>query len=602
MSKIQAEVQDLYRKLEKLTRDNTNSIYVLLHENLLARRDDAFIRCLIDEECRRFRHGYTASDKLWPEGPTDDDKFKLSRTVAYFLLSTTNSLPPTVTQDGHQDLVASFLDQCPPDIFNHELLENEHDMGQFYSVVSLVFEQVSDNLERDYSFAYQIIKEPEQLYRRYLSPSAPQCVVEFWINQAFRLLRRGATIDYGYLIGTPIFCQFARFGNTFLPILLKHFTTPNRVGKLDVAPLHSMVLHAIDVTIIKDVIMLGADIEAKCFTGIWSGIKRTALELAVHKRHSSAVECLLEHMANPNNYSDRVYDTSDIIPEQVYTPYQAAVSAKRPETLQHFFAHRDRTGVRLSTAVQKDSTPRIMQRGEATLDITSAAVQIQTRDNLLQKVQQKTGLSAFAEDSATRLALEPALLWLFSDAKKSAAASIWLPIIAAFESEIAANNEFKITALSRSESAACACYNDDTQSDIYVTPNRTATNYRHFLVHEIAHYYSLKYRQSSLEFLQDFRKAMEADGLLDRVSPQYATLPHQLKDLLDDMYDLYNESKYNRELFPRVCVEFPVIYALTHPDVTENDLLELMNTTLPNTFKLYQEMVMNVGFVPHKTI
>lgn len=592
--KLNNSCEALYHCVERDSQDETR-VFAILQDKLLDNPSYEFISGLVWEELRRFNQGYdhTEGEELHSRQEKKDIyKLRCSYTVTHFLLNHSVGdhtvggswgSEPIISTENYKKIVSIVLDNLPIFVLNRELLEPERYSLKYdsYSPVSLVFQRVLKEMANTRSF--------------------------FWQEQAMGLLERGASIDYGYIGGKPIFVACACEKDsvaayTFSHSLMKYLKEPNRVGVCGVAPIHAVISNKLPIDMLEYLLVRGADKEARCTNGIFSVTERTALEIATKLNHIEAVEILLKHNANPNSYSFRPINSPGFSEEErILTPYQTAVLNGNSEMISLFFSHRDRTGVPLCVVLHpreqaryKDFQFHMMNQGGATLAERAQAMQIQIEVNKLNHVFELTGLKAYAAGERTRNALNKALLWIFNNAQHSAAAPMWIPILNAFKNEILINKNFKLTAFYGQNGG---CYNNDTQSDIYVHPDYEIGDYQHILSHEIAHLYSFKYQASSspIAFLSNFRKAMEGDGLLDNASEKYRSLPSELRDLLVGMRNSYPDSQYDHELFPRVCVQFPIMYALLNPGCRESDLLKLMNDIMPQTFSLYRALVMENG-------
>lgn len=617
ISYTDSEVQNLYG-LYNRKKEDPEKIFTILQEKFILNPANEFIRCLFKEELRRFTEGYQQTEEK-PElsNQSENDKLASSHTISYFLLTyEVNSAdrvaydphtykeisrkPPIINLESYNKLVTMFLELLPKEVFDHELLSptpvRKYD---YYSVVSLVFTRAIKSLKRkNLELIIKLRDDSDLLNQIYETPDNYKESIPFWLYRAIRLLKRGVSIDHGYVEGiNPIFVECTRvdFMSYLCPSLLKHLKTPNRAGICGQTPLHAVIIKKLPVSILKQLLAMGADKEARMTESVFNSTKRTALEIATAIGNADAVKVLLEHYADPNSYSERNNDLLIFSSEPILTPFQVAVLHPDQNILGLYFSYRDTTGVKLCADLdpreQKERSnklSRMMLPGEATLDCTAAAVQIQVEDNLVWQIER---LFAYAEDESTRHNLRQALKWMFDAAKDCAAGSIWRPVLSTFIKEIKTNRKFTITAMAHKEVGAC--YNQDTKSDIYVYPGQTFMTYQHIIPHEVGHLYSMKYQASPRTFLKDFREAMERDGLLDSQSEGYRRLPWELQELLDDMHLQYKKAQYDSELFPRVCVQFPILYSLTHRNCKEEDLFRLMERIMPETFKLYRNLVMN---------
>lgn len=606
---INTEVQNLYT-FDRWKKKDQEALFSTLEERFIIHPSEEFISSLFAEESRRFHAGYdrTEGEKLWLSNSANREKRAYSHTVSHFLLTykVTRSFgePSIIDSKRYLKLVAAFLEKAPNNLFDCEILNpNPFSLKyDYYSIVSLVFTRALSSIEYHFELINKLLIDTEFLDLVYKNPDSTEAAIPFWLCQGIKLLKRGASIDYGYIEGgSPLFVAFAKntYGSFFCPLLIKHLKVPNRTGVGNVAPIHAVVSNRLSVSVLEHLLLLGADKEARCTDGLFSGTERTVLEIASTIGHHEAVKVLLNHKANPNSYSLQNENLSCFDEERILTPFQAAVLKNDAPTLAEFFSYKANTGGVLlpnldprEQEIRSNRHNRFMPRGEATLEMRAAAIQIHTPDNRLDHVYNKLGLLAFAEDRSTRDDLGQALLWLFEEAKYCPAGPIWLPIIHVFEKEISTNRTFTITA--QTHKAVGGCYNDDTQSDIYVYPNQSSSTYMHILAHEIAHMYCMKHQRSPLAFLEKFKQAMERDELLDFHSTEYNKLPQVLKDLLNNMRHEYDEAQYAAELFPRVCVQFPILYVILNPFCRQEDLFELMQNIMPKTFKLYREIVMGI--------
>jgi hypothetical protein len=610
MNKVQEDVASLYSSLEKARYDNSakQAFFAILQENIINHPSAEFIEALVAEECRRFKEGYDPIEglKLWPNNSCDPKKKECSYTVSYILLTYSRSGgfdAPVIERGQYECLVTHFLNLLPLEALNYEILSSNPFTLKYdyYTPVSLVFDKLASSLQYNFELREKLKDNPALVQEMYQDPETKKIECPFWLKMALKLLKRGGSIDRGYIWGgRPVFVEYAKnwYTSYLCPLLLDHLKEPNRSGPGDVTAIHMATVMGESKHVLEGLLQRGANIEGKCSDGIFSATKRTPLELAATVNNVEATETLLKHKANPNNFSARDTNASCFSHEPILTPYQAAVSQGNPEILTLFFNHRDQHNVALNPtldpreqALRDNKLNQIRERGEATLSSCAAAIQVQTKDNVLKEVAVKTGLFAYAEDEETRYELSKALLWLFNDAKNSAATKIWMPILNAFQQEIQLNKSFKVTAMSHRNKGAC--YNNDTQSDIYVYPNLTEFLYAHAFSHEVAHFYSFKVRKKPDQFLEHLMKAMERDGLLDPSTQTYQALPGSLRELLAEMRACYKREDYSAELFPRVCVQFPILHVLNNPECSEDELMHIMRDAMPETFKLYCELVID---------
>lgn len=613
LASMQKEVQSLYAHVKNGDED---AIFSILQENIIRKRSDEFIHFLFKEEKRRFNEGYHAFDAYDGKNTrVDGNKLSCSHTVSRFLLTYEPqsadrcifdfktkkwmSKKPLINFEGYRTLVTKFLGMLPKELLDQQLL-NPYVFSfkfDYYSIASLIFNRALE--EYDFKIIKKLQSDPEFLNRVYRNPDNCKEEMPFWLHQAIRILKRGASIDHGYLNGgDSIFVSCARKLSYFCPLLLRHLNCPDRTGICDQAPIHAVIIKKLPISILEGLLAMGANKEARMMEGIFSTVKRTALEIATLVQNTEAVRVLLHHCANPNSFSERNGPPLHLRSEEaepILTPFQAAVSKQNPQIIDLYLSHQKLTGIKLHADFHPEeqenrSKLSIRQPGERTLDYRTAAAQIQIAENRLDEVYNKTKLVAYAENETTRSELNQALLWIFEQAENCSAGPILMPIIQAFRKEISNNPSFAITATRHK--GVGGCYNLDTQSDIYVYPDQAFATYRHVILHEVGHLYSAKY-QDFHAFLHKFEEAMKKDGLLNAHLESDDHFPWELKYLLENMRQHYPEAHFEFELFPRVCVQFPLLYSLNQPNCTKEDLFQLMEKIMPETFKLYRCLVMN---------
>lgn len=384
---IQSELQSFYQLIESGNEDKTMSI---LHDKLIKNPSTEFIDSLVQEEFRRFDQGHHSHEgtslfsSYHENKPFDANKARLSFTVTHLLLNYDVdrgywiTRPPIVNLETHQNLVTTFLNKLPLKLLESELLSPRPISFKYdyYSPVSLVFERALKNFKDDFRLYLKLSTNPELIHQIYenpallVDPSFLQQIYEnptdhverlFWLSQAMQLLKRGSTIDSGYISGGhTIFDAFARNldAKVLCPILINHLKAPNRAGMLDVAPIHGAIIGRLPTSILEKLLSMGANPEARMREGLFSVTKRTALEIATKINYVGAIKVLLENNASPNSYSTKDSDDKIFRDEPILTPYQTAVEKGNPQVLAAFFSHKEETGLKLVATFRSSRTSK----------------------------------------------------------------------------------------------------------------------------------------------------------------------------------------------------------------------------------------------------
>lgn len=474
-------------------------------------------------------------------------------TLAYALLRSSEK-ESGLKPEKYKRLILTFLEQFPKDLMAVEARDSRWFWMRkcvHYSFISLVFENALSDLK---SF--------------------------WWKEAAKKLLQEGLKLDSGYINGQPIFNAYLLDEQGFKKCskLVDFLECPDREGVVNGGALHVALGRSAPEEVLRKLIAKNPDVNKRVKIGFGEA-EWVPLEIAIHKANKVAIELLLNNGADPNVFPPTYPNSTLFTHRPILTPFQMAFERGHPAILQVFQNHEGYLSTDLHPLEQDRREEQGHPRGYSSLEINLKAW-FKKREMTEGEFE---GLKVVYREQDEE-ALGKALKQLFEKYRSTSYSIIWQPILERFKKRLKQSPQFTLFA----SSSKVGGFNLDTASEIYLKEGLEQYDYTHVIAHEIAHVYSTVLQEGmGLQFLSEFRKMMDADHLLNK------ELPYELKVLLDGMKRQYPKEQYNYELFVRVLVQFPIIYAMNHPHLTQDELCKVLEEVMPHTFAHYKEKVIN---------
>lgn len=429
------------------------------------------------------------------------------------------------------------------------------------------------------------------------------------------LLAKKISVDKGFVMGRSILTiciEFVRFKPeeiyhyfcALFLVVLDRVEMPNRRSTKfaeETTPLSMTVRRKYPIDYVEQLFDKGADANLLYIRGLGSVVRSPLLNIIIEQRNYPLLAVFLERGADPNKRPecDDEYVCQYVINnDSMLTPYQLAVSMKDQQAISIIVEHARQKKIALIPVVHEAEGQRFTKK--TGMEITGKELQIHchsklfsTSDSLLHNLQTRFNLKVFVKNESEKQITTEAVTWLLESAGRSSARFFWQPVMECLQEEVRDNQEFAIyvSEIPREVNKHPECAGLFLK-DIHIQTGLPKDLLISVLAHELGHlYHHRKFpmdthsKYSIIDKIDAFKAAVNADLAKIKTSELDITIGPRLSAIKT----AYNEENKYYDYFTLIFVELPISYAYENPDLSGNDIFNIMSKYFPSTIDFYQQ-------------
>lgn len=382
----------------------------------------------------------------------------------------------------------------------------------------------------------------------------------------------------------------------------KNIAVVDRQSGIGVTALGAAVVNHWPLSMLKQLIMLGANVNICFENSMFEFTQVPLLTFAMKSKNYEAMALLLENNADPNQMPWRTSECGEKCGREQFsllTPFQEAVANDDTNAIALFSKWRKQhPGVKLEAELhQEESDKRLygwmfMPKGSVTLSRRAETAAIEGPDYLLTELVDKYNLKVYVENLSDKDKVIRLFNTLFDMLTHEAVGKHIAILVNALKKETEVNPSFKFSFMNDSNAMpahTCGYYNNDTGNEIVLFQTERIGSIE-MLVHELGHFFES--RHGGLGRIDGFAHALEKEHITHK---KIEALPSILRDQLMDSLTLYDRpSAQQAEYFTRICFQIPIKLSLENNNhLQTGDVNKLMKQHFPFIYSWFEKNYLN---------